>query len=244
MKASCIVRRLSFGILLLAVMSFAAVPAAQAQVACRDEAQSWVEANLGDLPRDYEEISRFPMRYRRAIYAQLSAGDRSELWQRQFEIALQRDDLTEEQRGVILEAVQLATPENLATMKNRESWRYRQMRQQMEQLEERARAAFGAERARELFAGIGPDQVEPPAPARRIFGLQEVQPVQDPQPAPQPQPAPPKCACADASDWCPSDQNCVQGGCRRVYNECGTLWTYDCDGLCKPNEVVPVPTEH
>jgi len=43
------------------------------------------------------------------------------------------------------------------------------------------------------------------------------------------------CDCSRASDWCSGIQVCKEGnGCTvdDTYPMCGTLWLYECDGVC------------
>jgi len=46
----------------------------------------------------------------------------------------------------------------------------------------------------------------------------------------------PVCDCSRESDWCDSitnpDLRCSPFNCTRVPDECGTFWTYDCNGMC------------
>ena len=202
--------------------------AAPAQM-CNAEAHDWVKAHSNELPKSYEELTRFPLNYRQAIYTALDAETRSGLWQAQLELALQREDLTDAQRDVLLEAVQIATPETFAAAKNRRE-RSRVLRQ-VEDFDKRARAAFG-EKAVDLFGRLGPADLEflvvDHRQAQSTTEGQGVRGVNSALTAPL-------CSCSTDSDWCNNASHCVSGGCTLVRDECGTFWAYDCNGQCIVN---------
>ncbi|HEV2855119.1 MAG TPA: bacteriocin fulvocin C-related protein [Thermoanaerobaculia bacterium] len=205
-----------------------------AQRICRSEAHDWVAAHRDDLPQTYEELSVFPLSYRRAIYASLPSTAKSRLWRTQLELHLERDtELTPSQKAVVLEAIQLATPDTFSATREPSSQKYRQMRRRIESLEGRAKEAFGAERAGKLFGRIGPadtdtlffiDRQKAEAIAPRLQLVTEAAVGGGTA-----------CSCSDASDYCSSGFNCAAGGCIRIADECGTFWTYDCDGSCHVN---------
>lgn len=199
---------------------------------CNAEAHDWVKANRAELPKSYDEFTRFPLNYRQAIYSVLDAKTRSGLWQAQLELALQRDDLTEAQRDVLLEAVQLATPEFFATAKNRRTRSYRQLVQSVDEFEKRAREAFGAEKAAELFGRLGPADLDFVVVDRRV-AQSETGGVRGTNSAILV--SAPLCSCSTDSDWCNNASHCKSGGCTVVRDECGSWWIYDCNGLCHVN---------
>lgn len=204
-----------------------AVPAS-AQNLCNAAAHAWVKQNRENLPKSYKEIVSFPLNYRRAIYSALPAATRSKLWRTQLELALQREDLTNYQRSVLLEGVQLATSEIFDVARDPDHWSYRQMQEHLASFEQRVREAFAHEDALAIFAQLGPAERDDSTGGLRVQfeGLLAEEPA---------------CSCADQSDYCNSGFNCRQGGCIRIADECGTFWTYDCDGLCK-TETVEVNT--
>jgi hypothetical protein len=210
------------------VLTFTTLPAAfSAERECNGEARAWVAAQGRNLPRTYEEISTFPVNYRRAIYTALLPEEKSALWQQQLELHLSQDRWTQEQRDTLLEAIQLATPDTFAVVKDKQNWRYRQMIQQIEQLESRARAVFGHDEAAAIFGVLGPVESEvtrqSDSPSQR--GL-----ITAPMATST---AGTACSCSDRSDYCNSAYNCTLGGCNTIADECGTFWSYTCDGLCQ-----------
>jgi hypothetical protein len=215
-------------IAVVAGLTSLALPSDASAQLCNAEAHRWVDSHREALPRTYQEFTRFPLNYRRAIYSVFDAKKRSELWQSQLELALQREDLTDNQRDVLMEAIQLATPEMFATIKNRQHWSHRQTKQNIAELEKRARLAFGNAKAGEIFGRIGPADLEvvrmhaEASPGLKLAGDFQ-------------QTAMAGCSCSDVSDYCNSAFNCGAGGCTTIRDECGTLWTYDCDGQCQIN---------
>ncbi|HEX6903000.1 MAG TPA: bacteriocin fulvocin C-related protein [Thermoanaerobaculia bacterium] len=226
--------------LLLSLGIVLALPgSAFAQRICRSEAHEWAAANRGNLPQTYEELSVMPLAYRRAAYAALPAAAKSRIWRTQLERVLEMEtELTPAQKALLLEAVQLATPDTFAATRDRSSLKYRQMRSRVESLETRAKEAFGADRAARIFARIGPADtdtlyfIDRQKAEAIVPGLQMVEELTSGQQQPAPDTG---CSCSDASDYCSSGFNCTGGGCIRISDECGTFWTYDCDGSCKVN---------
>lgn len=73
-------------------------------------------------------------------------------------------------------------------------------------LSDRAIAVFGVERAREIFASLGP--ADPPVSTARA----------------------PNCNCSTVSDYCGG--RCRSSSCTRTAGGCGFLYYYDCNGQC------------
>ncbi len=85
------------------------------------------------------------------------------------------------------------------------------------------KAVFGDSLARAMFAILGPDErvdghTVGEAPRVAENGLRK---------------ATPYCNCSVVSDWCCHGE-CKAGNCIVVENECGTLWTFQCNGTCGP----------
>lgn len=191
---------------------------------CNGEARRWVMEQGVKLPRTYDGISQFPLNYRKAIYATLGPETRSLLWQQHLELYLAEnsDNLSEAQRDALLEAIQLTTPDTFRMAKDKDNRRYRQIQQRVSAFEERARAAFGAE-AGAIFATLGPSGEV--VPGQRSIQQKYVTPY---------------CNCSDQSDYCDDWGRgvCNLGGCVKRPEECGTLWIFDCDGLCGSVEAI------
>lgn len=76
--------------------------------------------------------------------------------------------------------------------------------QKVRRLEDVAKREFGPEAAADLLARLGPADA----------GLGPLA----------------YCSCATESDYCSG--SCRRGGCTIIPTDCGTLWSYDCNGLC------------
>jgi hypothetical protein len=211
--------------LFMATILCCSLPQASFAQLCNAEAHSWVEAHRSDLPRTYEDFSRFPLNYRKAIYSILSPDERAMLWQDQFERLLGRSGLTAEQRDVVAEAIQLATPEVFASLRERTpSGTKLRYRQRLAELARQAESVFGKEDAGSLFATLGPSDLE--------FGIMR-QPASGDRSGVQKSVG---CSCSTVSDYCSSAFHCSGGtGCVLIRDECGTFWTYDCNGQCVVN---------
>lgn len=149
---------------------------------------------------------------RRRSYGAMPGSMRAALWMHQLRSALRtRSDLTTAQRSVIrrtLILLKAGVPE---------------MDARLHDLAAQARAEFGDKAARDLFAELGPRDVDvQPDPASALH---------------RPRPADfPTCTCNTASDFCGSRATCWQaGGCYFTSLGCGFLWNYSCIGLCQPN---------
>jgi hypothetical protein len=188
------------------------------------QAQLWATRNEGLLPKDYESFVALPLSHRKAAYRTFTAPERYQLWQEQWLEALQQKSLTDDQTDVLLEAIQLMTPETFEALGAKEGWRYEQAMEQVRSFETRALAAFGRDGTRELFSQIGSVAsrqvvlVDPDAPRR----------------ATAPQVFAEACSCSQSSDWCPDGYGCGgdSDGCTTIEDECGTFWVYDCNGEC------------
>jgi len=131
---------------LAAILSLASAPARAAapQPECA-AADAWVNAHRSELPTSYEALGKYSAEYRRAIVAALDPGSQSQLWRTQFERSLAAADLTAEQRGILREAIELASPDFFAKPDLEE----------ISHLMVRAIQAFGAERANQIFVELG-----------------------------------------------------------------------------------------
>ena len=136
-------KKLFFLIALALLTINLALPQAASAQLCNAEAYNWVNTHQADLPRTYADFSQFPLNYRRAIYSILDSRERSQLWQEQLEKILQRDNLTDRQRDVVLEAIQLATPELFASVKDLENPDRNNTLRRLKDFEKRADKAFG-----------------------------------------------------------------------------------------------------
>jgi hypothetical protein len=169
---------------------------------------------------NYEEFSRLTLLKRKLIYSNLSPEVQSELWRAQLWRYLVSEDLTLEQRTVLLEALQFASPLLFASNKDRKQSTYRRNIRKLKNLEIRALKAFGFEKVGRIFTELGSIDGNLQVLAEDGSGGEH-----------------PNCACARESDYCGSSSHCSSGPtlCLVVASDCGTFWAYDCDGLCYTN---------
>ncbi|MBB5135012.1 phage tail protein X [Thermocatellispora tengchongensis] len=121
---------------------------------------AWVEANRHRLPRTYAEFSRFPIAHRRAIYNALGPSARSALWVEQLTRYLDANPgLPAEQRQVLTDAMALLRDERAH---RHDAAGLPLLHEELRRLEARGIAAFGRDRARDLFATLGPPEGGPP----------------------------------------------------------------------------------
>ncbi|HEX6340281.1 bacteriocin fulvocin C-related protein [Umezawaea sp.] len=186
---------------------------AVAEESAADEARAWVEANRGTLPQAYDDVAAMPMAYRREVYRASSPTVRARLWRDQFDRyrAVFGDRLTEARAGALDRAAEIASRDELFA---RERGLRRGEVPELDGLREAVTDAFGADTA---YALVG--VLALPGHERDAAG-----------------PYPPRCECASEDPWC-DGRPCVYGLCcpqRCVYygEACGTLWAYDCDGMC------------
>lgn len=201
----------------------AQVPLPDTAVKSCDRAQLWVEQNIDQLPREYQQIIELPLLHRKAVYHTLKTSERLDLWKTQWERALQRTDLSEPQRAVLLEALQL-TESDLASLDARGGWRYDRALSARDDFEKRASQVFDRAEMRRLFAQIGP------VAAQKVWIVDEFAVGSSGNLARTAE----ACSCSSSSDYCPDGYGCGtdSDGCNTIPDECGTFWTYDCDGEC------------
>jgi hypothetical protein len=189
--------------------------AAQLDIIPNDEdcatVAAWVIGNEANLPTEYDDIVRFPVAYRRAIFELLSPAARSNLWQRHFQAYLVANPgLSAEQIAFIDEAGAAISPELFAEEAGTAA--SQDTLERVAALEAEAFLLFPQDQARALLAQLGPDE-----PAKG-YAPEEVD-----------------CHCSTVSDWCSDNLNCKKGA-RDCHEEggCGKLWMYTCNGMCGP----------
>ncbi|MBZ4373864.1 bacteriocin fulvocin C-related protein [Corallococcus sp. AS-1-6] len=186
-------------------------PSAASASEC-EKVQKWVQANAKRLPHSYSELTEYPTAYRRAIYATYSPDERSAVWQGHFDAYLmQHPELGQEQVDYLRRAKELATPAFFANAKLKES------RAQLESLRTGLETLFGSDEAFNILAQLGPSD---DSLISTLYGGGG---------------GGGNCSCSLSSDWCGGSSHCASGGCTNVEDECGTLWTYLCNGNCHPN---------
>lgn len=86
----------------LVAATFIAIPADSEPAPICLAAQEWVEQHRADLPATLDALVRFPIVYRRAIYAALPVEVRSRLWQDHWDQFIQDNELTDSQQELLI----------------------------------------------------------------------------------------------------------------------------------------------
>jgi hypothetical protein len=182
------------------------------------EAHAWARLNRDKLPRTYDDFVRYPLAYRRAIFVELPAAQRSNMWCEHLASyrASKGAGLSQGQMTVLDSAMRLARDHAMFTPGPPGR---AQREKALPDLTEAAIAALGKDEAIALLATLGPVQVNVMA----LAGC-------------------PGCECSTQSDWCTPGHCCRNYDCDNQWGGrtcwcssgggCGTFWAYDCDGMC------------
>ncbi|TCC23202.1 bacteriocin fulvocin C-related protein [Kribbella sindirgiensis] len=198
--------RLSGGVGVLAGMALTGTMPAFADIE-KQSARDWVAAN--PLPDTYDTFAKYPLTFRREIFAASAPEVRSRLWTAhldQFRAA--RPSLTPEQHKVLDEARALVT--------RHEIWEPEQagrsaVTARLRALRNAAIEAFSKPEAYAAIATLGPAPASLTQTART--GTADT------------------CPCATTDAWC-GDLHCYPGNCDYRPSGCGTAWVEPCDGTC------------
>lgn len=194
-------------------------------------AKAWVEENRESLPRTLAELSKYPLSYRKAIYAAHSQPVRVNLWREHFQAVLSQQALSDSQRAVVTFA--LANAHRYVAGERSKS--------AVKELEAQVRATFSEALGSEVFGTLGPPDAiaaKEPAPVytaamvplagRSLYSLTAARINSW-----RGKPAHPDCECSVESSWCgaltchrASSSTC------ELNNGCGTVFAYPCDGIC------------
>jgi len=172
--------------------------------------QAWVQENKDHLPTQYDDFVKYPAHIRRAMFVELSADNKVQLWKTQVKhyVAV-HPNMTAEQQRVIgaLNALNASVYDAHVNAADAQG---------LKDLENNAIAAFGKNEVRTLFATMGPSSSPDAAESRPASTFY--------------------CACSEASDYCGSGSNCSPlTACTPKPTGCGFLYTYGCDGFCELN---------
>jgi len=176
-------------------------------------AQHRVAEKALDLSQTYEALSVLPVGYRKAIFRNLTAEAKSELWRTHMRVYLsEHPELMEDQRNVILDGIALATPQLFEIPEDSPEW-LAKVHAPLELLKERALGIFPHAVAVEIFAQLG-KPVPPDVGTALLRGGGG------------------GCTCSQGEDWCPGSYQCFDSDCNYTRYGCGTLWLFPCDGDC------------
>jgi len=174
----------------------------------------------------YDVLSSLDAAGQRRFIATLDTTLREDLWSQHIEIFLQHNpQLTPEQRSVAYEALGLVQSGVFEISRSAADWDIR-VGQPLARLEHEARQVFTPAEARALLVELAPPAFSPRRDLRgrtdsagrgRSDGFWD------------------DCNCSSESNWCDAvtnPDNSCKGPCRAQHG-CGTLWLYECNGLCQ-----------
>jgi len=195
-----------------------------------------------DIVKMYYDISALPLKKRKASFRNASPNDKSDLWRTHLALFLvNRPELNEWQKEIILSAMTLATPELFEVRPSDSAWRAK-VREPLRSLEEQIFNAFSLEDAAKIFATLGDDAESAKSSAPILLKSINYQPLSDSGPYEQwtqsqlsqedfeLQRA--ACDCSTQSDYCPIWSACGGSSCNSS-GGCGTFWSYTCNGACQ-----------
>lgn len=152
LRLSLLPLAIGVGSMLVFVNAQQPVPNTQTQVARAE--------GTGELLRKYNEISSLPAPERRTVFTNASASEKSGLWRVHLALFLvKRPELSQGQKGIVLDAISLASPEFFTGMTGRPEARSKG-EDAMRSLSQRALSAFPKDEAAEIFANLGGGKVE------------------------------------------------------------------------------------
>jgi len=162
----------------------------------------------------YASIASLASPHVRAAFRTQSASMQSDLWLFHLERFLNSHlELTDEQRGVVLEGVGLLAT-GITDDRELGGEPALHVQRALASLTERARTVLGPALAAEAFTGLGTTNVT--ATRSRIAPLMGT----------------PECNCSSDSDWCEGNEySCRTTKCMQTWG-CGTLFFYPCTGIC------------
>jgi hypothetical protein len=171
-----------------------------------------------DALRKYLSLSELKRTDRKAMFARMSAQEKSDLWRVHLALNMaQHSEWNEQQRSIVLEAAAMASAK-LYEIPRGPQWTTL-VDEPVRVLMQRALLAFGKNEAAGVFVELGGS--EPSA-------HHMAKPTASPSP----------CDCSHESDWC-SSYDCYSDNCKSSRDGCGFLGFYPCDGLCfKPSLVM------
>jgi hypothetical protein len=228
---SVISRQTRFAVLLVTLCLAMSAGALLALVDTRPEkvkASEWAEANRTELPDTLDEISKYPLAYRRAAFLKTTAEVRYDLWEANLQ-QFASGPLTSEQRAVVFQLKNTLRPEYY-----REDPSIKDAKQAaLGPICKRIGEIFSVEQRR-MLATLGP--TEGPRESRLVGwvrGAKAFLPTYIVNA--NTSPAFHDCDCADDTHCldCPTWSYCgFSDGCSETWGGCGCAWAFSCVSLC------------
>lgn len=175
----------------------------------RKSAASRATAHKNNLPERYDDVVKYSMPYRKAIYGAQTPKVRSDLWTTHLtRYRGGRPNLTSDQARVLDRVIRFAGDEKMFGAGPSGT-----TGRQLHSLQAAATSAFGRGDTGRIFATLGPPQAGA-SPATDVH------------------PDTVDCECSGSSDYCST--KCVQAypPCNIQFLSCGFLYEYNCDGVC------------
>jgi hypothetical protein len=169
-----------------------------------DAASKWAKANAGQLPTSYDELVRYSVAYRKAIFRASAPAVRSKLWVDHINgYRPAHSPLSDGQRQVLRRAAAVAATASIFELGGSN----REVHEQLNSLRSSVASEFSPDETFSILAMLGPDMRPASPQVPSII-----------------------CTCATNSPYCGS-ANCNNNGCT-VEGGCGSFWAYACDGNC------------
>lgn len=166
-------------------------------------------AQDGEALRKYSQLSELSKDDRKASFSLMSAEDKSSLWRVHLGLNLARHpEWTEQQRSIVLEAIQTVSPQLYKTPRD-DNWT-RLVDEPVRLLTQKALLVFTKQEGAALFSELGFTEQTKLHHAQR--------------------PSPRGCGCSQESDWCA--YQCISTECAVLIYGCGTFGIYACNGKC------------
>lgn len=141
--------RLGTGLGAAAGIVFAGRTPAFAEDVQTTEVRDWVAANRNALPEDFDALTAYPVRYRRAVHHELSPEARTSLWMEHLDRYRRSRRLTRAQTDVIARAEDLLQHQAVLTLPAADR------NASLQDLKSEAVTAFGRQEAGLLLAVLG-----------------------------------------------------------------------------------------
>ncbi|GLY80194.1 bacteriocin fulvocin C-related protein [Actinoallomurus iriomotensis] len=180
-------------------------------------ALAWVRKHSKNLPHAYENVIKYPLRYRRAIFNASTVNVRRDLWMEHLVAYRKAHPNLTKQQSAVIDRAWFMLEDSASTFAAKPS---RSTEQKLAALHKDAVAAFGNNNeVHTLLGALGTAAAPSAKPAARTEAA-----------------AAPDCPCFDSEDgsqdFCNSGNCTVIGACVYQPTGCGVFWTHPCNGSC------------
>jgi hypothetical protein len=181
-------------------------------------AEEWVRRNADNLPNTLEDLTAFPIVYRKQIFKALRPEDKSRLWREQLTAFLRTEQLTPAQQEFVSEMIVRLTPEVYAPFVDQASVFQESCKQG---------AALFSKEQRHVFSVLGGTQRSPSSwETIRIAAVHRLRSAVSLRAT-----GVVDCDCT-LDSWCTSCDACETRVCYKQDSGCGCFWSYECRKVC------------